>query len=216
MALLPEISLESFSEHLAAAAPEAFRVDPELAKGLFAHYLELRRWAPRVDLIGPGAAGEIFEHHYGESLAALPWLPHCPFRLLDLGSGAGFPGMMLAAARRDAEVWLVEPRQRRAAFLATAARKMGLEVHCLNARVAAPALSGFPERIDVVTLRALRLPPRDFRALLPHLAEDARVLLWAAADPPELPRELTPSRRSLLKGSHGRYLHEYRRAKETP
>ena len=58
-------------------------------------------------------------------------------RLLDLGSGAGFPGIVLAAARPDLEVTLLEARERKWAFLAAACRRAGLACRCLNARVSA-------------------------------------------------------------------------------
>ena len=56
------------------------------------------------------AAGEVVERHYGESLAALPLAP-AEGRLVDLGSGAGFPGWVLAAARPGLEVTLVDMDQ---------------------------------------------------------------------------------------------------------
>ncbi|HLF55213.1 MAG TPA: RsmG family class I SAM-dependent methyltransferase [Thermoanaerobaculia bacterium] len=211
MSSIEPLELAAFARRL-AAAPGAPDLSDRVLRALHEHYRELGRWAPRVDLIGPGAAGELFERHYGESLAALPWLPPGPFRLVDLGSGAGFPGLVLAAARPDAEVWLVEPRQRRAAFLAVAARKMGVGAHVLDVRVDAQSLPELPERIDVVTQRALRLAPRAYRALLNRLAPAAQLLVWCGAEPLELPAELAPARTLHLPHSRQRRLIEYRRA----
>src|SRR6188474_645691 len=98
MADLLDIGLSDFQRGLAAAGHP---VDAPVATALHAHYVELRRWAPRLALVGPAFARELFTRHYGESLAGLELLPPGPARLLDLGSGAGFPGFVLAAARPD-------------------------------------------------------------------------------------------------------------------
>ena len=205
--MLPELSRASFRSKLEAAGSPP--LSPTVLDALHAHYEELRRWSPKVDLIGPGAEAEIFERHYAESLAALPWLPSGPFRLADLGSGAGFPGFVLAAARPDAETWLVEPRERRAAFLSSAARKGGLTVKVLAARVDSHATTALPDRIQVTTLRALRLDRPLLRALTPHLAPGASVLFWAGGVEPELLPGFEPGRSLLLGGSRERNLREY-------
>jgi len=206
--MLPHLTSEQFVDELELAG--APRLPASALDALHAHYLELARWAPTVDLVGPGAEGELFERHYAESLAALPWLPAGPFRLVDLGSGAGFPGLVLAAARPDAEVWLVEPRERRAAFLASAARKAGLGARVLAARVGAGSAPDLPERIAVVTVRALRLDPPLVRALTPRLAPDASLLVWSGAVAPELPTPFEPARSLLLPASRDRHLREFR------
>jgi 16S rRNA (guanine527-N7)-methyltransferase len=212
---LTRLSEEEFVHHLCEASSEARALDEGSLHALHLHYEELRRWSPRVDLIGPGAADEIFARHYGEALAALPLLPAPsaarPLRLLDLGSGAGFPGLILAAARTDAEVWLVEPRERRAAFLAAVLRRAQLAaVRVVNARVAPNALPPLPANLTLVTLRALRLDPRTFRALLPHLAPDARFLFWSGGEAPAVPPELVAAGTLELAGSRQRRIREYR------
>jgi 16S rRNA G527 N7-methylase RsmG len=205
---LPSLTLAGFVERLEAAR-SGETLPPRVSERLKAHYDELARWAPRVDLIGPGAVGELFTRHYAESLAALPWLPAGPARLLDLGSGAGFPGFVLAAARPDLEVWLVEPRDRRRAFLAAAARRAALSLHLLDATVANRPLPEFPDGIAVVTMRALRLESGDWRALTSHLAPHAQILLWAGAEASILPPEFLASREFPLPDGERRVLREF-------
>lgn len=220
MTELQALTESEFSRRLGEFCPQKLSAD--LVQKLFAHYEELRRWAATIALIGPGAADEIFERHYAESLLALPWLARRAAgpggRLLDLGSGAGFPGWILAAARPDLEVTLVEARERKWAFLSTAARRARLSCRCLNARVSASSLTDLPDRndridlqgpIDVVTVRALRLEAKIWAALLPHLGPEAQVLLWSGeiAEPP--PPPFVAGRTLALSGSH-RYLREYR------
>ncbi len=203
---LPELSQEAFERTLRAAT--GAELAASTASALFVHYRELRRWAPKVDLIGPGAIPELFERHYAESLQALPWLPRSPFRLLDVGSGAGFPGFVLAAARPDAEVWLVEPRERRAAFLSAAVRKAGLGARVVAARVSPDSTTELPDQIQVVTLRALRLDPLLLRALAPQLAAGATVVAWSGSEEPQLSSGFAAGRSLLLPGSRERILRE--------
>ena len=193
---------------MAAAAP--VELGPGVLDALFAHYQELCRWAPKVDLIGPGAVDELIERHYAESLAALPWLPPTPFRLADIGSGAGFPGIVLAAARPDAESWLIEPRERRAAFLSAAVRKARLGAHIVAARVDSSSTAALPNGIHVATSRAVRLDRSLLRTLAEHLAPGASVLTWSGREAPVFPPGFEPGRALLLPGSRERVLRELR------
>lgn len=178
---------------------------------MHAHYLELRRWSARVNLVGPGTAGEVLERHFGESVAALPLLPGGPTSLVDLGSGAGFPGLVLAAARPALAVTLVEARERKWAFLQAVARRAALPCRCLNARVAVPLPAGLPERIGVVTARALKLEPELLAALAGRLEPAGSILLWLGADDPPLPPGLRAAREVRLAGSERRRILELRR-----
>ena len=74
-------------------------------------------------------------------------------RILDLGSGAGFPGLILAATT-EAEFILTEARRKRASFLAIASASMGLR----NVRVDNRYQAGFTSEFDVVTARAFAKP----------------------------------------------------------
>lgn len=175
-ATLPDISRPEFSGRL----QEAGSIDVESTDRLFAHYQELRRWNPMLSLVGPGTATEIVERHYGESLAALPFLDGVD-RLVDLGTGAGFPGFVLAACRPDIEVTLVEARERKCSFLAAAARRARLSIRCLNVRVSSPLPPGFPGSVDLYTCRALRLPEDALGALGERLSGPSRWLFWSTA-----------------------------------
>jgi len=199
---LPAISPAEFAAQITALSPEP--LPARSISALLAHYEELRRWSRRTNLIGPGTAGEILARHYGESLAALPLLPAGARSGLDLGSGAGFPGLVIAAARPDLQMTLAEARERKWAFLLAAARQASLPCRCLNARVQVPLPAGLPESIDIITSRALRLDEETWRALAKRLREGGRVLLWAGERDPGLPAELAPCGEVRLAGSEKR------------
>jgi 16S rRNA (guanine527-N7)-methyltransferase len=217
-ASLPVLDPSAFAAGLRSVG--ARDLPPDRIEALYRHYQELSRWSPRLSLIGPGTAVEILERHYGESLAALPFLPpprealpgapgEAPV-LLDLGSGAGFPGLVLAAARPDLAVWLVEARERKCAFLAHAARRARLSVRCLNARVSTPLPAELPAGLAVVTVRALKVPAEVIGALAERLVGDGRFVFWVGERVPELPTGLAVTRDVLLPGSEQRRILEVR------
>lgn len=123
--------VEFLSENLKFfSMAEILRALPLLA----AHLDELTLWAPRLNLVAKGGRQEWMRRHFLDSLlAAAPLRDACgPIkRLLDVGSGAGFPGIPLAALLQPDATHLVEPRKRRAHFLRAVRRRWprgGLEV----------------------------------------------------------------------------------------
>ena len=115
-------------------------------------------WRARLRLTGEDDAEEILQKHVLDSLAVCRQLG-AGARLVDVGSGAGFPGIVVACARPDVRVSLIESRRRRASFLAEVVRSVpltGCGVHAMRAEEAA-GLSELAYRADVVTARALRL-----------------------------------------------------------
>ena len=197
---LPDLNHDDFVGRLRRAAPGELGAGS--AEALWQHFQELRRWNPRLSLVGPGTAEEVVERHYGEALAALPLIGEAK-TLLDVGSGGGFPGLVLAAARPDLAVTLVETQERKWAFLQAAARRARLSCQCLNARVGAALEMPL---VDLVTSRAVRLTP----ALVANLAAvSRRMLLWSGADEPTPPAGWQSARRVPLVGSEQRRIVEW-------
>lgn len=203
-AALPDLEPAEFASGVQGVSPEPLA--PQVLERLYGHYAELRRWSARMALVGPGSVPDLLARHYGESLAALPLLPPLPGRLVDIGSGAGFPGLVIAAARPEWRVVLVENRERKWAFLKAAARTAGLASECLNARVAAHLPAGFPEAFEVVTVRALSLPPSVLGVLGSRLRAGGRLILWVGARDPALPMNLKRVAEHALPGSSHRRL----------
>lgn len=204
---LPDFSEPEFVEELSRAVRPAeggsVNLSENLGCVLFRHYQELRRWNRRISLVGPGTASEVVRRHYGESLAALPLIAAGDRRLLDAGSGAGFPGLVLSAVRPDLDVTLVDSRERKWLFLKTAARRCRLSCRCLNARVQHP----LPEELHLVTARAIALPRELFELFREHSSR-ARFLVWCGTDSPELPEALEVRREIPLAGSRRRRILE--------
>jgi 16S rRNA (guanine527-N7)-methyltransferase len=126
---------ERFEEILRRRAPvlgivlEGDRVEP-----LSRYLSELDHWRRRVNLTGNLSAEELSDHTL-ESLVASGLIAHGE-QVVDIGSGAGFPGLPLAVFRPDLIVSLVEPRAKRTAFLRHVARTLGqANVTVIEARI---------------------------------------------------------------------------------
>jgi 16S rRNA (guanine527-N7)-methyltransferase len=206
---LPDIPRPLFDSTLSALSPET--LDPQSLDAMYAHYQELSRWNQRLALIGPGTAQEVLSRHFGESLAALPLLQPEAREAIDVGSGAGFPGLVLAAAR-PLEMTLVEAREKKWSFLLAAVRKASLPCRCLNVRVGVPLPAGLPETIDLITARALKLEPDVLQAFAGRLRPEGRILLWVGEKDPDLPPDLMSGRSVKIAGSERRRILELRRS----
>ena len=110
----------------------------------------LRRWQRRRNLIGRGTEADIWRRHILDSGQLAAHVPEGAGRIVDLGSGAGLPGLVLAILT-GAETTLVESDSAKAAFLAEAVRATGAPCEIRRARI--EALEPWP--VDAVTARAL-------------------------------------------------------------
>lgn len=124
-------------------------------------------------LIGPKEAERIWSRHIVNSAALLGFLPRRG-TVIDVGSGAGLPGLVIAAARPDLEVTLVEPMERRCEWLAYASEEIGLD-NVLIVRDRSENL-GKKIRADVVTARAVAALPKLLRLTSKMIAPGGRLL----------------------------------------
>lgn len=166
------------------------RVAEERCRRDLARYAALlERWAAVHNLVRFATREELVERHLLDALAGARHLGAAG-RLVDVGSGAGLPGVPLLIARPGWNGLLLEPRHKRWAFLRTVVRELGLSAQVRASRfeeVGADA-GGW----DVICARALG----GYRELLgwsrERLAPGGRVLLWlSAADAAALAREET-------------------------
>ena len=107
-------------------------------------------WNARIGLVGRDTVSALWQRHILDCAQIFPLIEHPERPLLDFGSGAGLPGIVLAVLGA-ADVHLVESNQRKAVFLREAARAAGVRVTVHAARI--EALRGFPA--GTVTARAL-------------------------------------------------------------
>jgi 16S rRNA (guanine527-N7)-methyltransferase len=138
---------------------EALRLVPvsrETEERLSLYADRLKRWQAIKNLVGPATLPELWTRHIADSAQLLAHAPAAR-RWVDLGSGAGFPGLVIAILLADvpeARVDLIEANNRKCAFLREVARDTGAcaVVHTGRIEDVVPTLSG---PVDVVTARAL-------------------------------------------------------------
>ena len=139
---------------------------------LEAHYELLVRWNKVLNLTRIERLEDALERHYCESLFLAARLP--AGRIVDIGSGGGFPGLVVAIARPDCSVTLVESHQRKAVFLREASRKLS------NIQVLAKRGEDVQERFECLISRAVSYA--DLGPLILRLAD--RIALLTGADEP--------------------------------
>jgi 16S rRNA (guanine527-N7)-methyltransferase len=143
--------------------PEAFQEAANVSREtlarlkLFVGLLE--DWNQRHNLVSRHSLAEVWRRHVWDSAQLLDFIPPSAESLVDLGSGAGFPGMVLALLLRDrlqGHTVLYEATRKKCAFLEEAAKRIGVSVDVRHARIEdAP-----PESFDVVAARACAPLPR--------------------------------------------------------
>ncbi|MGH3430560.1 MAG: 16S rRNA (guanine(527)-N(7))-methyltransferase RsmG [Mycobacteriales bacterium] len=151
-----------------------------------ATYLEvLQLWNQKIALVAQKEAAEIICKHFADSLFVAA---HCgdAERLIDLGSGAGFPGLPIAIARSATHVQLVESRGKKASFLERVCQIAAIHnaVVC-NARI--EALAGQAEhrgRYSIVTGRALASAARFLALATPFLQRGGRLIAMRSVNEP--------------------------------
>lgn len=133
----------------AAGFAAATNVSRETLRRLEAYAALLLTWQARINLIGPATLGELWRRHFLDSAQLFPLIPPGTQSLVDLGSGAGFPGLVLAILGVPG-VELIEGDSRKAAFLREAARMTAAQVVIRDCRIEAVP----PHVADVLTARA--------------------------------------------------------------
>lgn len=123
-------------------------------------------------LIGPRERGRLWQRHVLNSVAVAPRIP-MGSSVVDVGSGAGLPGLPLAILRPDLTVTLLEPLLRRANFLNLAVRELELGDRVTVVRTRAEE---HRSRYDVVTCRAVAPLPRLLGWCLPLVTPGGRLL----------------------------------------
>jgi 16S rRNA (guanine527-N7)-methyltransferase len=137
---------------MSVSAPDAVLagVSRETRERLNSYANLLRKWQRSINLVGPRTIDGLWTRHFTDSAQLLPLIPPASRVLVDFGSGAGFPGLVLAILGVP-DVHLIESDQRKATFLREVARATGtpVTVHAKRIEQVAP----FPA--DVISARAL-------------------------------------------------------------
>ncbi|MFC5586716.1 16S rRNA (guanine(527)-N(7))-methyltransferase RsmG [Nitratireductor kimnyeongensis] len=167
-----------FSRLLEISGP----VSRETFERLVAFETVFQRWSKRINLAAPSTLNDLWERHILDSAQLLRLAPDA-LRWLDVGSGGGFPGAVMAillAEKPDTEVHLVESNRKKAAFLVSALNEVGVSAHIHAKRI--EDCYATVHTPSVVTARALAPLPLLIELTEPWLKNGARALFHKGRD----------------------------------
>ncbi len=169
------------------------------------YYQSLCNWNRQINLTALTGRAEVFSKHFLDSLSCLAALPTLPRRVVDVGAGAGFPGLVLKIAQPHIHLTLIESTGKKANFLRFMAAELALEnVSVLHSRAEEtgrmPAHRG---RYDLALARAVALLPVLAEYMLPLLKKGGVMLAQKGRNPAD---ELAAAANALgiLGGVHRR------------
>lgn len=172
------------------AAALGIKLPQEVLAQLQMYLQELQIWNARVNLTGLKSPRDMVIKHFLDSLAVLPYLSEAP-TLADLGSGAGFPGLVLKLARPEITLTLAESRGKKAAFLEYLVALWQLPgVEIVQAQLTPRLARKWGPRFAAVTSRATFSLPRFLELAAPLLLPGGRAL---ALKGPKLPPDELPA-----------------------
>ncbi|MTH66370.1 16S rRNA (guanine(527)-N(7))-methyltransferase RsmG [Paracoccus shanxieyensis] len=134
----------------------------------------LRKWNPTINLVAPATLPNLEARHIADSLQLARTAEDAVGDWLDIGSGGGLPGIVIAVSRPDLSVSLLESDKRKCSFLRSAVRELGLEnVKIINERIEQAG----PQSASNVSARALAPLPLLLSYVSRHLAPDGTAWL---------------------------------------
>jgi 16S rRNA (guanine527-N7)-methyltransferase len=175
---------------------ETYSVSRESLDRLKAYVELLVKWQGHINLIGPATIDTIWTRHVADSLQLLPLIGPRAGRLVDLGSGAGFPGLVLAimlGGRPGNDIHLIESNGKKAAFLRQAARITDSFARIHHGRIEQMDLRTIGGVADIVTARAVAGLGQLVTLAAPLADRHTRALFHKGQD---VDRELTETTKS--------------------
>ena len=170
--------------------------DPELPEKLLRYHALLMDWNTRMDLTAVTDEAEMMDRHYVDSLMALRFglIPR-KGRIIDVGTGAGFPGMPLALACPEMQVTLMDAQQKRLTFLQAVIDELQVRnVTLVHSRAEDGArLPLHREQYDLAVARAVAPLAVLAEYLLPYVRVGGSALCWKG---PALQEEMQQGRRA--------------------
>lgn len=170
---------EADFENYLRLAPQASR---EALDKLKLYAARLVEWNEKFNLVAPATIPVLWTRHFLDSAQLVPYLPKGRSTLADMGSGAGFPGLVLAVLT-DHKIHLIESTGKKAQFLSAVAEELKLDVEVHNARIESLRL-----KADIVTARALKALP-ELLGYANHLIKKESICLFPKGQ--KLDEELT-------------------------
>ena len=177
------------------AEPFGVEVTPELTERLGIYARLLVEWNEKMNLTAITDPQGIAVKHFADSLTAAAMMPTGAFTLIDVGTGAGFPGVPLALYRPDCKLTLLDSLNKRLTFLDTVCREVGLDATLIHARAEEGGRNpDLREKYDVACARAVANLPVLSEYCLPFVKVGGRFI---ALKGPDADRERAEASRGI-------------------
>lgn len=177
------------------AAEIGVELTAEMADKYATYATLLAEWNQKMNLTAITDAEGMLVKHFLDSLTAIPLLPDGACSLIDVGTGAGFPGVPMAICRPDIRLTLLDSLQKRLTFLDTLCRELGVKVTLIHARAEDGGRKpDLRERFDVATARAVAALPVLSEYCLPFVKPGG---LFIALKGPDADKEMEQARRAI-------------------
>ncbi|HVJ76534.1 MAG TPA: 16S rRNA (guanine(527)-N(7))-methyltransferase RsmG [Hyphomicrobium sp.] len=170
-------------------SPESFQrtfeISRETLDRLKTYAQLLVRWQKTINLVAPSTLGDLWHRHFADSAQLWRYRPPEARVWLDIGSGAGFPGLVLAILGAEAGAThhiLIESDSRKAAFLREVGRETGITVDILGMRIENPQTCAKVSAVDCITARALAPLPRLLEMSAPYFSPSTLGLFLKGRD----------------------------------
>ncbi|KPN61573.1 16S rRNA (guanine527-N7)-methyltransferase [Aliiroseovarius crassostreae] len=132
-----------------------FDVSRETLERLKIYASLLKKWNPAINLVAPSTINDLWERHFLDSAQVFSALPQDATKWCDVGTGGGFPGLIVAMLAQEKapelQITCIESDLRKATFLRTVLRETGVKAKVLSERIE----SAEPQGADVFSARAL-------------------------------------------------------------
>ena len=150
-------------------------VDEPLLKKIGRYHDLILEWSQRMNLVSKGDRAQIIENHFIDSLLPLREIPDAG-RLLDVGSGAGFPAIPIALFRPDISIDMVESIHKKTLFLQLVKRQLGMDkVNIIENRL---ELLRPKADYDIITIRALPKWEKLLKRIKPFLKPHGKIIYF--------------------------------------
>jgi 16S rRNA (guanine527-N7)-methyltransferase len=143
-------------------------VSRETCPELNSYVALLLKWNKAINLVAASTEADVWTRHIEDAVQTVAHIPDTARTLMDMGSGAGLPGMVIAIARPDIRVVLLERDSRKAAFLQEAIARLCLR----NASVSCESVEAHKGTYDCITARALASLKRLCDYSYPHMHKE--------------------------------------------
>ncbi|MDB2407425.1 16S rRNA (guanine(527)-N(7))-methyltransferase RsmG [Jannaschia sp.] len=149
------------------------RVLTDVSRETLAQYVAMiRQWTARINLVASSSTEDIWTRHINDSARLAALCPNDDGTYLDLGSGAGLPGVVTAILRPSLHATLIESDQRKATFLRAVRRELGLTYNVITDRIE----DAEPQRASTISARALAPLTSLLNLAVPHARQDTTFL----------------------------------------